>query len=305
LVNFQFSVEKNKDDRDTKLLINKIKGSYTKGEVKARKFPQAEKPTLGASNRPDDHELSHEIVHFNSKGESIEKEKKKIPAGIACKAPVQDLPKEAHHKKQDVLHKPEVKHEEHHKADHHVIHHSSSVEEHAIRFDHNGNTQEEYKDTEEHHENDVQEAPKKKKKKKKNEKPKTHSDELDHRANVNNMLNDHVVNKQLQIRDLADEDSDSHEEEDIPLITIPMVDILKQYQRMAQGFQSSTEEYSDELPAKTDHFENPHLKQALHIISAERKKGKLAKKEAKKEGKKVKPAAQRVFEDVSRSDEEL
>jgi hypothetical protein len=223
-----------------------------------------------------------------------------VPVGAACKAPPQPLPTERH-----VAAKPAAHERKEHKKDHHVEHnklHSSSVEEHAIRFDHHGNTREEYKDSHEHHDNHVDESPRKKKKKA--ARRMRESDEADHRANINNMLNDEVVKKQLQIRDIADEDTDEDEEDDgIPLITIPMVDILKQYQRMAQGFQSSTEEYSDELPPqkKVDHFEDPHLRDALHEISAERKKVK----QDKKDGKKVKPAARRVFDDVSRSDEEL
>ncbi|KAG5681824.1 hypothetical protein PVAND_011232 [Polypedilum vanderplanki] len=250
-------------------------------------------PAVQKHVRLDEHEDSSEVVHFNSNGESIEKEKAKLVPGVACKVPPKDLPTQA----PIVRHPPplqaakKVEHNQH--IENNKLHSSSSVEEHAIRFDHNGNTKEEYKDTEEQHDNHIEE-------KKKKRKVRNSGD----RAEINNRLNEKVVNKQLQIRDLADEDSDEeNEEEDIPLITIPMVDILRQYQKMAQGFESSTEEYSDELPQhqNTDHFDDPYLQGALKAISNERKKVK----EDKKQGKKVKPAAKRVFEDLSKSDEEL
>lgn len=258
-----------------------------------------DKPAAKNEQAPiDEHEKSSEVVHFNSKGESIEKEKSKIKAGAAaCKVPAQDLPVERPKEE-----KPKLQEIQHNNIEGKQLH-SSSVDEHAIRFDHHGNTKEEYKDSVQESPEEEEEAPKRKKKKKEKKKKISESSEVDKKLNIRKKINEDVVKKQLQIRDLANEDSDdiNSEEDDIPLITIPMVDILKQYQRMAQGFESSTEEYSDEQEEKENHLENPHLLNALNEISVERKK---VKKE-RKEGKTGKPAAQRLFGDASESEEEL
>lgn len=253
------------------------------------------------------------VVRYNSKGESIESQKAKVPLAVACQAKAKSSseekvsrlpqPKVATESQNEVK-KDEPKHEKTHHNGNKLDMKSSSVEAHAMRFDHNGNTFEEYKDTDEHHDNQLSDETHTKKKRKRSKKVNFGDDDDEKKHNINSLLNEKVVNKQIQIRNLADDDDDDddeHDEEDIPLITIPMVDILKQYQRMAQGYVSSTEEYSDELET-TNQFDDLHLKNILHKISDERKKVRLEKKE----GKLGKSAALRVIEKhMSGSVEEL
>lgn len=176
---------------------------------------------------------------------------------------------------------------------------SSEVHEHVIRYDKHGNTQEEYQDTEESEEEQQVESVPKKKKKKKTTKAPIDSDE-DDGLSLNKILNDEYVKKQLAMREMhSDESNAMRDDDDVPLITIPMADILKQYNHH-QGFISSTEEYSDET-TKKDFLADPLIKNILEEISVERKVPQNYPS-----GVRVKPAAKRVFErHLGPSDESL
>lgn len=229
------------------------------------------------------------VVRFDSKGESIESEKVKVQSAGGCKDKTEPLLKE--HEETPTKHIEAVNETKNITNNENLHDKSSSVDDHAIRYDRHGNTFEDYKDSDEHNNKESSEE---KPKRKKKTKPKTVVNDDDDTINLNSILNDEFINKQLENKKQQHDDDDSDdmddEDDDIPLITIPMYDILRQFQRMQQGFVSETEEYSDETTQ--DVFADPHLKNILREISAERK----ALKNEKVDGKKVKPAAKRVFE---------
>lgn len=230
------------------------------------------------------------VIRFDSKGDSIESEKLKVHSADGCKDKVKSLEKEhVEMRTQNVKAGNETKTiKETQKENLHDK--SSSIDDHAIRYDRHGNTFEDYKDSDEHHDDHNESSEEKPKRKKKN-KPNAAVNDGDDTINLNSILNDEFINKQLDKKKSHEDDSeDLEEDDDIPLITIPMYDILRQFQRMQQGFVSETEEYSDETTQ--DVFADPHLKNILKEISAERK----ALKNEKIDGVKPKPAAKRVFE---------
>jgi hypothetical protein len=277
------------DERDVNFLINKIKEAITKDSPPVSPSPrQEETSTIDQVIKNSDEE---NVIRFDSQGNSIESEKLKVQKADGCKDKVRslnqhtELPTE--HVNEHVSEAKtvaEIQKENLHDK-------SSSVDDHAIRYDRHGNSFEEYKDSDEHHD-DHNESSEEKPKRKKKTKPNTVVKDDDDTINLNSILNDEFINKQLDKKKSHDGDSENTDEEDddIPLITIPMYDILRQFQRMQQGFVSETEEYSDETTH--DVFADPHLKNILREISAERK----VMKNEKIEGEKPKPAAKRVFE---------
>lgn len=274
------------DERDVNFLINKIKEAITKDSLPVS--PNQEELIEKVVKNSDE----ANVIRFDSKGDSIESEKLKVQKAGGCKDKAKSLEKEhVESSTKFVEVEKEAKNITESKKEN-LHDRSSSIDDHAIRYDRHGNTFEEYKETEEHHD-DHKESSEEKPKRKKKIFPNVVTNDDDDTVNLNSILNDEIINKQLankKQKDSADSEDLDEDDDDIPLITIPMYDILRQIQRAQQGFVSETEEYSDETTH--DVFADPHLKNILREISAERK----ALKDVKVDGKIVKPAAKRVFE---------
>ncbi|XP_070504501.1 M protein, serotype 5-like [Chironomus tepperi] len=278
------------DERDVNFLINKIKEAITKESSPASPSPSPSQEKTSPIEKVLKNSDEANVIRFDSKGDSIESEKLKLNSdGGGCKDKAKSLVTEhAELSPKNIVKKNENENiTEVQKENLHDI--SSSVDDHAIRYDRHGDTFEEYKETDEHHDDHNESSEEKPKKKKKTLLNKADI-EGDDTINLNSILNDEFINKQLENKKPHDDDDSEDEDDDIPLITIPMYDILRQFQRMQQGFESETEEYSEETTQ--DVFDDPHLKNILREISAERK----AMKNVVVDGKKIKPAAKRVFE---------
>lgn len=243
-----------------------------------------EKIQIETSQQQEDEndDVSSEAIRYNSKGESIENIKAQTGNAVGCH--------ETKKKSLEVAPQPVEK--------------SSSVEEHVQRFDSDGNSIEKFVEPSTESEEFVEIKRKNKKVTTSNEIRRLKKEE------VNNALSKQVVDDQLDLdmRQMESDESAFNEDDDIPVITLPMLQILKQYQRMAQQaagvFSEETEEYSDEIEVTTNPLDNPRIRNILRRISNERKREKLEQLDPKERRK---PAALRVLEELqgSESDEDL
>lgn len=144
----------------------------------------------------DNDDVSSEAIRYNSKGESIENPKAHASDAKAC-----------HDDKEvkEVLKKPVVEEK------------SSSIEEHVQRFDSDGNSIEKLHDPSTESEQTVEVV------KRKNKKVTTSNEILlKKKEDINRALNKQVVDDQLGMRQMESDESGFNEDDDIPVITIPM-----------------------------------------------------------------------------------
>lgn len=165
---------------------------------------QVETPTEKASENDDNDDVSSEAIRYNSKGESIENPKAQTGNAVGC----HDGNKKKSAEKIAVPQKPVVVDEQ-----------SSSVEEHVQRFDSNGNSIEKFIEasTESEEMVDV-----KRKNKKAMPLDEAHRQK---KEDINRLLNKQVVHDQLEMRQMESHES-GFDDDDIPVITIPMGKIL-------------------------------------------------------------------------------
>lgn len=224
-------------------------------------------------NKADDDDMSSEAIRYNSKGESIENPKAQAIKSVACKDDKIEVEAPA------------------------MVDEKSSSNEHGQRlWDANGNSIE--------HSNQ------------------SSDDDLPAKAadikiekpseKINQALNQKVGemrDNQLNMRHMESDESGFKDDEDIPVITIPMGQILKTYNQMlnraAGVYSEETEEYSDEIPQQNNRLNDPHLQNILRRISNERKRARLEQLDP---NVRRKPAALRVFDgndEYSESAEDL
>lgn len=242
--------------------------------------PTTEETAIAIDDENDD--MSSEAIRYNSKGESIENPKAPAIKSVACKDGNKNpLPAPVEEKEEENL---------------------SSSNEHGQRlWDSNGNSIEKSNDAlEVENEEDAEES---------EEIP---VKEIKKSQKINKVLNKKVGemrDNQLNMRQIDSNESAFRDDDDIPVITIPMGQILKTYNQMlnraAGVYSDETEEYSDEMSSPNVNFDDPHLKNILRRISNERKKAKLEQMDPRVRRK---PAALRVFDENSQysaSDEDL
>jgi hypothetical protein len=159
---------------------------------------QIETPQEVTENNDDD-DVSSEVIRYNSKGESIENPKAQTGNAVGCH--------DAKEKKvQEAPQKPSEKSK------------SSSVEEHVVRFDSDGNSIEKFVEQSTESEEMVQV-------KRKNKKVTNNSDEIlsNSKKELDSVLSKQVVDNQLMnMRQMDSDESAFAEDDDIPVITIPM-----------------------------------------------------------------------------------
>lgn len=216
-------------------------------------------------NKADDDDISSEAIRYNSKGESIENPKAQAVKAVESKdekieveAP---LPAEA---MQNSINDEKSSSNEHGQRLWDV--HGNSIE---------GSSSDEAKPAEI-----------------KIEKP---SEKINH---VLNQKVGEMRDNQLNMRHMDSDEEGFNDDDDIPVITIPMGQILKTYNQMlnraAGVYSEETEEYSDEIAEQPNHLNDPRLQNILRRISNERKRAKLEQLDP---NVRRKPAALRVLDE--------